>query len=541
LLKRSMSEGLIPFVVPNLDYSSSGWGPSSIPEQYKEVPYYAPYSKADKLGRVADLNQSGQGRNPRYRDRDAPTNALFSWTYEDDDSSFQTVDNTKVPGRRLYGRKNFQNRGFQQMKNIHQRSQQQSNQQRGGKSQGGKRQSLSRNAYNYRGRYADQMMGQAIRRREPSIEIKPEWTEIYVVEFSHLNKVSTEEPQPVDLTSAGEIVAYDKSFNSITLKNTKPLEGNKNTFYTVTTSEDPILKELSNEGNVFATDVILTHLMALSKSMYSWDVIVTKKDGNIFFDKRDNSSIDMLTVSETSFDAPIEDVNSINAPTPLSREATFINKAFSQQILNKGGEKKEMERKNPFSEGDDKVAPVGYKYRKWTLGDDITLVARCEVDGYSTLEGKEITLTIKALNEWEPKAGIEWRKKLEVQRGTVITTEFNNNSFKLAKWTIQSHLAGTDYIKIGFVSRNNVKDNTSHSILAIQDYSPREFASQTAINFKNAWAVVKNLIMFFQKQEDGKFVITRDLEKQAIRIHAITDQNQNLNDHSDEDEPEDRE
>lgn len=65
------------------------------------------------------------------------------------------------------------------------------------------------------------------------------------------------------------------------------------------------------------------------------------------------------------------------------------------------------------------------------------------------LEGREVFLTIKALNEAEPKSGVEWRKKLEVQRGTVITTEVNNNAFKLAKWTIQSHLAGTDFIKLG--------------------------------------------------------------------------------------------
>ena len=56
------SATLIPFVLPNMD-QHSGWGPSDVPEQYKEVPYYAPYSKADKLGRVADLNPSGQGRS----------------------------------------------------------------------------------------------------------------------------------------------------------------------------------------------------------------------------------------------------------------------------------------------------------------------------------------------------------------------------------------------------------------------------------------------------------------------------------------------
>jgi len=536
---------LIPFVLPNMD-QHSGWGPSSVPEQYKEVPYYAPYSKADKLGRVADLNPAGTGRNTRYqRDRETPGNALFTWNFEDDDASFQTVDNTKIPGRRLYGRKGFQNRGFQQMRNI-QRAQPTTQQQRygGGKSQGGKRQALARNAYgNYRGRF-EPSSGPAIRRREPSIEIKPDWNELITIEFAHLNKVSTEEPQVTDLTSAGEVPTYDKSYNAISLKNTKAIETSKAAFFTVSTSDDPILKSLADagEGNVFATDVILTHLMAVTKSMYSWDIQVTKVGEKIFFDKRDDSPLDLLTVGETSFDAPVEDNNNINAPTPLSREATFINKAFTQQIISKAAERKKLEKKNPFVEGSEEegYAPVGYKYRKWSLGDEINLVARTEVDAVSTLEGKEITFTIKAVNEYDPKPGGEWRKKLEVQKGAVVTTELKNNNFKLAKWTIQSHLAGTDFIKLGFVSRNHPKDNTSHVILGIQDYSPRDFATQTAINIKNSWGVIKNLILFFQKIEgDGKFVITRDLERAALRIHQLP--NGDKFSDNEEDEREDRE
>lgn len=49
--------------------------------------------------------------------------------------------------------------------------------------------------------------------------------------------------------------------------------------------------------------------------------------------------------------------------------------------------------------------------------------------------------------------GIDWRQKLENQRGAVIATELKNNANKLAKWTVQSLLAGADQMKLGYVTR----------------------------------------------------------------------------------------
>lgn len=45
----------------------------------------------------------------------------------------------------------------------------------------------------------------------------------------------------------------------------------------------------------------------------------------------------------------------------------------------------------------------------------------------------------------------EWRQKLDSQKGAVLATELKNNSFKLAKWTVCSLLAGSDQIKFGWV------------------------------------------------------------------------------------------
>ena len=45
--------------------------------------------------------------------------------------------------------------------------------------------------------------------------------------------------------------------------------------------------------------------------------------------------------------------------------------------------------------------------------------------------------------------GVDWRSRLDNQRGAVLATELKNNSCKLAKWTVCSLLAGSDQIKFG--------------------------------------------------------------------------------------------
>ncbi len=96
--------------------------------------------------------------------------------------------------------------------------------------------------------------------------------------------------------------------------------------------------------------------MCCTRSVYSWDVVITKIAGKLFLDKRDDSEfgqflfflpflilsvnihkegslLDLLTVNETAADPPQEEGSSINSPRNLALEALFINHNFSQQVL----------------------------------------------------------------------------------------------------------------------------------------------------------------------------------------------------------------
>lgn len=64
-----------------------------------------------------------------------------------------------------------------------------------------------------------------------------------------------------------------------------------------------------------------------------------------------------------------------------------------------------------------------------------------------------------------------------------------------------------------YVSRISPKDLTNHQILATQDYKPKEFAQQTNLNYKNAWAILKRIIDICMKQPAGKYILVKDPER----------------------------
>ena len=41
------------------------------------------------------------------------------------------------------------------------------------------------------------------------------------------------------------------------------------------------------KGDVFVTDNVLTLLMCTPRTVYSWDLVITRTDGKIYIDRRD--------------------------------------------------------------------------------------------------------------------------------------------------------------------------------------------------------------------------------------------------------------
>ena len=488
--------------------SDETWGPPTTTDALVDGVPYAPYSKGDKLGRMADWTAEGKDRDGRggrqqynrnYRGKllcrshelvvmltvfpdqqvyGAGTSSLFAVQVAEDESSFSVVDNTRTStktrgfgrgggtvfrGRGRGGRDVRGGRGNYQNSRVGGRGGQQAYlyDQRGG-ARGGRG--------NRRFGWKDYDKPQ--RNRDSSVNIKPDWHMLEEIDFARLSKLNLETSRGEDIDSYGFLYYYDRSYDKPPVKNTeRKLNVVDRAAYNVTTSSDPIVQDLAekDEATIFATDNILSMLMCAPRSVYSWDIVITKHSNKIYLDKRDGSSLDMISVNENAADAPLEasegNKDSINFPQALALEATFINHNFANQtVMESETSKLEMNHENPFynpTEETEPLASKAYKYRRFDLSlekdeDPLHLIVRTEVDAVvkNNISGEDQLLTLKALNEFDHKAqgsggALDWRTKLTSQRGAVVATEMKNNSCKLARWATQAILAGADVMKLG--------------------------------------------------------------------------------------------
>lgn len=275
---------------------------------------------------------------------------------------------------------------------------------------------LRRNVRNQRGRFGRNNQrrydnkGQAAKKRDASVNVRPEWKIIEEMDFPRLSKLTLPNvDEGVDVYTCGSLEYYDKTYDRVNCKNVQRLRRINRTLHKVTTTYDPIIRQLSQtEGHakVFATDAILAALMCATRSVSSWDIVVQRVGDKLFFDKREDSDFDMLAVNETAAEPPFnDDSNSINNPRNLSMEATFINHNFTQQVLKHNEEKYQFPNKNPFVSDDEMaIASVAYRYRKFDLGDSVEMVVRCEHDAVTIgPNGEHQFMNIKALNEWDSR------------------------------------------------------------------------------------------------------------------------------------------
>ncbi|KAJ7542467.1 hypothetical protein O6H91_10G107900 [Diphasiastrum complanatum] len=345
------------------------------------------------------------------------------------------------------------------------------------------------------------------------------------IPFTSFSKLSFSVGEPEDLVMCGALEYYDKTYDRVTPKSERRLERFKNrNFFKVTTTDDPVVRRLASEdkATVFVTDSILSTLMCAPRSVYSWDIVVQRVGNKLFFDKRDGSQLDLLSVNETAQEPLPEAKEDINSAYSLSVEAAYVNQNFSQQVLLRDGNKIDFPEPNPFASEGEEVASVAYKYRRWKLDDEIFLVCRCEVHSVLDAKGQTSFLTLNALNEFDPKlSGVDWRQKLETQRGAVLATELKNNANKLAKWTAQALLSSADVMKLGYVSRVHPRDHFNHVILSVQGYKPKEFAAQINLSFNNMWGIVKSVVDVCLKLAEGKYVLVKDPSKPQVRLYEV--------------------
>ncbi|KAB8356339.1 hypothetical protein FH972_023923 [Carpinus fangiana] len=550
------------------------WGPPPTSESTLDGVPYAPFSKGDKLGRMADWTSEGKDREGRggrqnygrnYRDQQvygAGTSSLFAVQAAEDESTFSVVDNTRTSARgRGFGRGGgtvFRGRGgarggpTQNQRGGRGGTFQRVGNQRGGQQGGYDNQRGGRGGRGGR-RFGWKDYDKPQRNRDPSVNVRADWQMLEEIDFARLGKLNLDIGEADDLDSYGFLFPYDRALdrNPGAKTSEKRLQVIDRALYNITTSSDPIIQDFADndEATVFATDNILSMLMCAPRSVYSWDLILERRGNKLFIDKREGSALDMVTVNENAADAPLElsegNKDTINAPAALQMEATHINNVFPLTcVLESASKKVDMAHENPFYDTTaetDPPASKAYRYRRFDLSgsrgaDDeatapLRMVVRTELDAVADnplAKGEQQRLTIHALNEFDNKAqgsggALDWRTKLASQRGAVVATEMKNNSCKLARWTTQAVLAGADLMKLGFVGRVSPRDNNHHVVLGVLGYKPREFAAQMNLNLGNGWGIVRTIVdmVLGLGEGDAKYVLVKDPNKPLLRLYEV--------------------
>ncbi|ETN83370.1 eukaryotic translation initiation factor 3 subunit 7 [Necator americanus] len=110
--------------------------------------------------------------------------------------------------------------------------------------------------------------------RLPSVQVRPDWRVIEEMDFPRLLKLSLPgvgSGEDINKHQYGTLHFYDKAIDRVSVRTPITLQRCGGNFYNVTTTEDPVIEELAQQGigNVFATDIILATLMTAPRSVSS--------------------------------------------------------------------------------------------------------------------------------------------------------------------------------------------------------------------------------------------------------------------------------
>ncbi|OLY81172.1 Eukaryotic translation initiation factor 3 subunit D [Smittium mucronatum] len=559
-----MSE-LPRFQLPKILDQPTSWGPpdSLSTADFNDIPY-APFSKFDKIGKAADwaADQPRDGQDQRGRQRARQTrdqnfqaygsnaSSAFAYQQAEEDASFSLVDNRSAAAKKasLYkatGQKQKFTRGAD-------KTGRRGMQRLGGNfvpNKGGNRFNQGQGG-NFRKRFGYNDYKRMQGTRFASIEVAKDWVLDQDLDFVRLNKLSFEVPNSKDFGTYGSVPTFNSRFErTVSMKNPVVLTKKSSIRYDVTASEDPIFNQLANENKatVFVTDVVLSALMASTRSVYPWEIIINRVGDKLFLDKRSGGSLDFFTVNENAAEPPLESAekdNNINSASFLAVEAVEINSRILTQVVNPN-ERISCENPNPFNEAEtetDGAEDNGcYKYRLFNMNARVSEDQQMDVDEETdencimavrtqmdaVLDGNiEKPVMVRALNQFDIRAvgaggALDWNTKLDSQRGAVVATELKNNAAKLGKWAFQATLADINSLKIGFVTRENIKNSQNHNLLGVANFKPTELIRQMGYNINKSWGIVKAMIDLCMKLDEGKYILVRDPSKPVIKLYSI--------------------
>jgi len=255
----------------------------------------------------------------------------------------------------------------------------------------------------------------------------------------------------------------------------------------------------------------------------------------IFLDATESSLVNLLSVNETAGSAASagmdsQDSESVNSPSNLWREATYVSDMYAQHVVDAGTGKAAIEFKEPcpFITEEDKAegkeaAPVGYRYRKYSLSETVDIVIRCELQAVSapcTAENMDnFLVSVCTVNEWNPSS-TKWVTEVDKHVGVVLANELRNNACRMARIMAKAILAGSAKVHIGFVTRKSASENVNHVLLATSSQMTQIFATQLQVRERNLWGIADSIFQMIVPLPEGRYLITKQDAAANLTIYS---------------------
>ena len=258
-------------------------------------------------------------------------------------------------------------------------------------------------------------------------------------------------------------------------------------------------------------------LTLLSFANLPRDITITKSGNNIFFDKRHDSNLELLTVNENSSEPPAEaekDTVNINSAPNLALETTNVEFAAKKIATD------ETDEATSFESTDISGDQCAYRYRQWNLGDNTLLIARLRVDS-ALPNAQDQYANIHTFFEYDPRvSAMPYRQKLDAQKGAVLGTEVKNNGFRLLKACLCGMLAGVDTLKFMFVSRSHPTTLDKYTALGSVTVKSNDLFKQVGGNAETSWGIAKAFVELIKQQNGEKYVLVKDPNKTRLSLYC---------------------
>ncbi len=432
-------------------------------------------------------------------------------------------------------------------------------------------------------RFADLRSHAQQRKREASTPVLPQWSLVEDIEFGRLAKLQLA-PQAARFVSTHPaappaLLAFDRAHDKVSVRNEKrlpsPAEAPPAPCAAFDLRSTPIEKYPGIEEAMqavlsaggpedtlcVAPDYVAALLMAAPRTIVPWDVVVKRRANVIYLDKRPAAHLHLRLVNESSINAPFDDATApssgdrINTQFALAAELDTISRtlpallatarqgplpasptvrytALDMCAADDDDEEEADEATDDYYEAaraaEREGASLGAAQRgsqkRLLVASTAVKMERGIIGSSGAVIGMEAAI-VAPLLEYDSKVSgsMDWRSKLDTNRGAVLAHEIKNNGPMLARTVFQALLTGVHTIKVPFVSRATPRDATKHVLLGMQEMEPLELASQMNLGIANGFGVLRAIIdLCAGLSEAAEYVLMRDPNKAVLRLYCTT-------------------